>query len=403
MAGVTTSDLSNALETVDLPKIFDFMINGRDKMDLPNNKIWTLFGKKPEKHYDEEYFTISIGGPEAFGPHTEGGTVNRKGQMIYGKGKVTQKKYSGGFEITYETIKKAQGRGIDGAKEFVKRIMEKRIHSIDSTMDYHFASEYSDGSGKLAQCNGAGSGTATLIVDNPGIRGQFRPGMYIDIYLGAVKEVDGIRIEAVDPVNNTLTLASNQTWTDDAYVYPEGCYNGMFDGLISIVNTTTFENIDPSTYPHWKAWMETATGAFEFADVDTLLLNMAIHGDTPVDMLIADTGTLKKMNSLNYAARTLQNVTDYKPGFALTPTFISNYGDLKLIMNKYWITPMIFAINSKDIGRAEFVPLEWFKHEGNVLIPVGAGKIDYEAKFFTWMNYLSHERWTHGKVSGYTV
>lgn len=119
------------------------------------------------------------------------------------------------------------------------------------------------GTGQISLANGAGGAVTALVVDNPF---PFRRGMKIDAYvtLGGAKEIDGIEITAVNYDTSTLTLASAQTWSDNAIIVKKGIRDGVPSGAIgkeltglqaicdTTVFSTTFEGVAVSANPEWQ-------------------------------------------------------------------------------------------------------------------------------------------------------
>ena len=116
---------------------------------------------------------------------------------------------------------------------------------------------YRDGSGRIAQVNGAVVNNATITFDN-GVPTHLRRNMYIDIVTGAdVKEVDSKRILSIDTPNNQITLESAVSCSDDSYIVREdvrdniptggkelsGFVLGTDDGSLS----STFQGLDRTT------------------------------------------------------------------------------------------------------------------------------------------------------------
>jgi hypothetical protein len=98
----------------------------------------------------------------------------------------------------------------------------------DSTKELN-AQCYRSGSGVIALANGAGAATATVTFDN-GIPTHFREGMYLDfVTAGGVKEVDSIELIDIDVANQTLTLASAQSWSDNARITRENTLDNVGD------------------------------------------------------------------------------------------------------------------------------------------------------------------------------
>ena len=129
-----------------------------------------------------------------------------------------------------------------------------------------------DGSGHIAQCNGAGSSTTTLVLDSPYYAKPtmfLKPGRVIDIYKAdGTKEVDSIAIASVDS-DTQVTLASAQTWSDNSWVYGEDSYvaseavgKGEIMGLMGIISdadppkpndSAGLQGLLVASYPQWKA------------------------------------------------------------------------------------------------------------------------------------------------------
>jgi len=128
-----------------------------------------------------------------------------------------------------------------------------------------------DGSGVICQANGAGSGTTALVVDSLYFSKPaslfFNPGRVIDAYLAAAQEINSIAIAAIAS-DVQLTLASNQTWSDDSNIYGEDVYTGTeavgkgeIMGLLGIVrdtdppapNAAGLQGLPVASYPLWKS------------------------------------------------------------------------------------------------------------------------------------------------------
>lgn len=91
---------------------------------------------------------------------------------------------------------------------------------VDSVKELN-AQHYRDGSGRIAQLNGAVVNSDTITFDN-GIPTHLRPGIVIDIVTAAdVKEVDSREIIDLDIANNQITLDKNVSASDDSYIVRE--------------------------------------------------------------------------------------------------------------------------------------------------------------------------------------
>ena len=116
---------------------------------------------------------------------------------------------------------------------------------------------YRDGTGRIAQVNGAVVNSDTITFDN-GVPTHLRVNTYVDIVTGLdVKEVDSKKITALDIENNQITLESNVNCSDDSYIVREdvrdnvpaggkelsGFVLGTDDGTLS----ATFQGLNRTT------------------------------------------------------------------------------------------------------------------------------------------------------------
>lgn len=128
------------------------------------------------------------------------------------------------------------------------------------------------GYGALAMTNGAGSGSATLTLDTPIIGSYATQYLYegqpIDVFTtettGGTQQVTGVAIQSVDS-NTQVTLASTQTWSDNAFVFLNGNRNNEVTGLLAAIDDGTIKDnyfgIVRSTNRFWKANRTNAASA----------------------------------------------------------------------------------------------------------------------------------------------
>lgn len=155
-----------------------------------------------------------------------------------------------------------------------------------------------DGSGKIADCNGLGSGTATLVIDSAYYKAVlaslfFKPKRVIDIYTpGSTQKVNSIAISSVDS-EFQLTLASVQTWADDDAVYSEDAHTateavgkGEVMGILGIVRDTDpplpnasagLQGLTVASYADWKAKVWANGGVARPFDEDLLVKALLYH------------------------------------------------------------------------------------------------------------------------------
>lgn len=120
------------------------------------------------------------------------------------------------------------------------------------------------GTGALCMTNGAGSGTATLVLDTPlvGITATqyLQEGQLIDIWttesVAGTQQVVSVAILSVDSTTQ-VTLASTQTWSDNAFVFIAGNRNNEITGIQAMIDNGTIKDnyfgITRTTNRFWQS------------------------------------------------------------------------------------------------------------------------------------------------------
>lgn len=198
--------------------------------------------------------------------------------------------FSLGFEGLSLELAKSQGSPIDP----VAFEQQEMIKGLGDDMSRQLMG---DGSGKIVDCNGLGSGTPTLVVDSPYYTKPaplfFKPKRVIDIYTpgGGIK-VTSKYILSVDS-DTQVTLSANGTWADDDAVYAEAAYTaaeavgkGEIMGILGIVRDTNppapnasagLQGLLVASYPDWKAKVWANGGVARPFDEDLLVKALLYH------------------------------------------------------------------------------------------------------------------------------
>lgn len=187
-------------------------------------------------------------------------------------------RYSYGvFNITGQLLKASESS--EGSfKAAFKAEMEDTV--LSNKIDFNRAA-FSDGTGKMAaiRTNQAAAPASTFDVDSTI---NFRGGEVVDfVNASGTVVVAAAEVTAVDRAARTITInqsvaASTVTTShflvrasrDSTIAAPNNSQNKEIEGLASLVkNTGTLHGINPTTYPWWKSYVKTASGAIN----DTLL------------------------------------------------------------------------------------------------------------------------------------
>jgi hypothetical protein len=181
------------------------------------------------------------------------------------------------FNITGQLLKASESS--EGAfRSAFKAEMEDTV--LSNKLDFNRAA-FNDGTGTMAVVRNNEAAAQTVIDVDSTI--NFRGGEIIDgVTLATGVVIEPAReVTSVDRTNRTITvtpaLTTGLTATTDGWVrssrdstvaVPNNSWNKEIEGLKSIVKDTgTFHGISPTTYPFWKSYVKTSSGAI----TDTLL------------------------------------------------------------------------------------------------------------------------------------
>jgi hypothetical protein len=164
---------------------------------------------------------------------------------------------------------------------------------------------FRNGKGRLCQANGAVVATTAMPFDH-GVPTHLRVGTYVDaINAGGVKQIDSIKITAVDISGSSITLASNQSCDDDSWIYRENVADNAptdgkeLAGLPLIVDDgtvlTTYQGIDRSVYNQYDG-ISIAAGSANISNdmLNRLRARMRIIGGKKPKKVISNTSQMRK-------------------------------------------------------------------------------------------------------------
>jgi len=170
----------------------------------------------------------------------------------------------GAVQMSEHLIRASSRPGVGSFDRMMTRQMDALKESAVIELDRSYFSQGSDGA--IAQLNGAGVGVTAGIVDDAFM---LEDGMVVDVYTartGGSQEVNSIAISSVDKVANTFSFASNQTWSDNSFIFREDSRgNYPIASLLSLVDgidsqgaylVQTIHGVDRATYPEANAYVD---------------------------------------------------------------------------------------------------------------------------------------------------
>ena len=207
-----------------------------------NNVLYKIFEKDAStKNLQGKDIIVPVHSARnaAIGARAEGGTLPTGRNQTHVQVTVPLKYLYGRIDMSGQSMLLAR-KDISAFVDAKTNEMEGII--TDVTRDFN-RQLHGDGTGVLALANGAGSGTATLVLDTQTVGAtvaQYLQGAYIDVITsGGTTEVSGIQVSAVvsdTATAATVTLASTQTWSDNSLVYITGNRNNEVVGLLGAID-----------------------------------------------------------------------------------------------------------------------------------------------------------------------
>ncbi len=262
---------------------------------------------------------------------------------------------------------------------------------------------YGDGSGVIgvAKADATSSTTFEFAASTNGavdFASYIPAGTYIKIGSNSA-------VEVTDSGDNTLTLASAQSWSAGDAVYKvngSGSVGNELSGFEAMISSTsTYGNLNPSTYKFWKSYVddtsETLTSsnirskmryafhqAMKFGKVDWILTNQ------PLFDLYAD--------SLEEKVRIVNPKTELSGGWS----GIAFMGATVLFDPFMPSDDKMYFLSAKDLVFAEYWPLEFEKGSDGRLLKL-AGTLGYEVTVSWAGDIATTIRRAHSKLSNKAV
>ncbi len=325
------------------------------------------------------------------------GTVPNSGQATYQQPYTSMAYMFGTMAITDQAIEAASS----GEVKAVAAILATEINALkeDFALDLNRIL-HGDGSGILCKTNGAqgGGGSTTLTVQlNP--NGQdpteyLSPNMYISIGGAAA-----VQITAVTGTT-TVTLASAQTWSDQAVVTKAAAAEAM--GLIGLIDdgsrAASIQNITRATNPWSQSFVNDTTTALSESDMSKIFLKTRRFGGSKA--------CLMGVNMFNKYGAIL---ISYKKSADMKEVLDGGWSGLEFMGG---MCPVILDFDTWD-GFAQFVdfdaltmaemskPMQWLEGDahGGILIRNPNNRTQWEGTLKYYFQFVALKFKSHGRLS----
>ena len=178
---------------------------------------------------------------------------------------------------------------------------------------------FGNGSGKLANCTC--DGTATITVDDTK---YVKEGLIVDIMSGegasATVHSGGVRIIAVDRVNNKVLVSNKVTAKDGTFITVQGSYNNEITGLNAIFddNVATIYGVNKAENTYLKPTVIDAEQNIDDGTLWDAVENAETYKNSKIDMMLMGRAAYKsyvdylRTNNINIDIKTKDIVGGFK-------------------------------------------------------------------------------------------
>jgi len=265
---------------------------------------------------------------------------------------------------------------------------------------------WGNGTGALAQCGTtSGSVTVQLDTDTPeSILVHIREGMAVDI--GTAADPDSVAsqrlVTGVDLTNKTLTIEGATVTTSSTHFITQYGSGGVVGtdqrvptGWGLICGTSTFQSIDPSTYPVWQSVIDSNSGtARPFSEN---LLEKTSHraenqSGMVADVIYAEDQVYRTVANHLKAYQRIVNQVTLKGGHKGISFSFGGDEDVTLMRDRDAPVGTLNGVATKSISRYVLDDWQWETEDGHVLRLSSDSTHSFEGIYFGHEELGCHQR-----------
>uniref|UniRef100_A0A7V3JAF7 Phage major capsid protein n=1 Tax=candidate division CPR3 bacterium TaxID=2268181 RepID=A0A7V3JAF7_UNCC3 len=378
---ITISDISNILQKIIAPRIEE---------QLPTETIWYDMlsrnsGVTPMAN-NTFYITLRTARHSGITAVTEGAKL-ASGKPSWSQANVPAKYVFGTFDISDQAIESAKGDPGALANILVEQSAALRTDFARELNRMFFF----DGGGVLAKTAASASSSTTLTLVNwAGLAYNaanaaimptkwLAPGM--NIRIGSVSAT----IASVDS-DSQVTLTAAKSWNaGDAVTKADGDGNATDEpmGARGIVDdgsvVATLQGISRSSYPWWKAYVDSASAALAESDIVNAYLKAKEYGNPR--FIFMNYLLFKKYGTLLTSYKKTVDTKEVLTGGWYGVDFAAGAGKVAVVLDYDCPDQEVYIIDPDSLTLAQLTPLTWLDRGDGIL-----RKVDYA----TWQGVL---RW----------
>jgi hypothetical protein len=408
MAGLTLSTANEALKE-------DYQPVVRDQINQAIMLLMQVEKNTRDVEGKRAVLSLHVKRSSGIGARQEGGTLPTAGNQTYAEERVPLKYNYGRIQVSGPVI-----RAMKSDRGSFVRAVQSETQGVTNDLKRDVNRQvWGDASGKIATC-GTTTAATTVVLASTTTQAQLRQlevGQTIDIGttadVGAV--ATGRTINSVDFANKTIDISGAAVTTSSShFIYRAGLVasgssaNGVeMNGIQSIVKASgTLFNIDPSTYPVWKSYVDSAVSNRSVSEnlFASVMHNVRINSGEDPNLIVASDGVYRAYANLLTALKRFPNTLDLKGGFKALDMSAGTTGggtdvgftwDRDAPGNKAWF------LNTAHL--TEYVASDWeFMDDDGAVLSRVANIDAYEATLFRDAELATDRRNAHGLCSELT-
>lgn len=405
-----------SLGVTNTDKLFlEFILPGMNIQLRENSKLYDRFKTNVDRVVGKyAVFKSLTASPKSFRPSSSS-TLPTAKQGVYDEFVLYMKR--GGYaQLQFDGLAIACGKGEGAVKDILKSEVEAITNYMANRLNKQF---WGDGSGRLAEVNGAVSNSTSVEVDGP-LFGQdsnsyTNPAEYlvegqgVDIYDSSGNlEAEDVEITTIlDNADGTatLTMGENVTCSDGAYIFDHDTYassqaagTGVPMGLTGIINTsdpytgitqTSFQNVDRDTET-WARAQSVDMGSVAITDVKILETIQAAEKYGKIAAIFTNERIWRAYYEILAADKTMPNDPAYWGGLSGISFYGGKKGKIPIISDTDCPdnTMFFFADDYLQVYSPIKNGMTWIRGDNGILTRV-QGKDEWVAQLVHYYNFGS--------------
>lgn len=359
------------------------------------NKSTVLMNKmKTEKSTHGRQFIIPLrfGVSQGVGARAENTQLPDPGFGVYEQASGTVKYLYSQLYITGQAI--AATRGSKAAfAEVLKQSLKDAREGLKLDVQRQL---WGDGTGAIADVNGAVSSSTTVNVDNPyslSYSGTLTNSektrlfkKYMSLYIDSTTDVTAV----VDTVNSdgSITTTSAISADDNSVIYrgdstttSRTSKDNEITGLTGIIAASgTYLGVDRSNYLEWQGNLIDASGSISEELMRQVIDTLHVQGDGTAepDLIIAGFKVRRHYETLLQAQKRFVNPMELEGGFKAL-----EFDGMPIVVDKDAPPERMFFLHTPDLVWMQMQDFDWMDRDGAVLSRVD----DYDAYKATLIGY----------------